>query len=546
MSRNKTPAALTYPKTSLYEAVRAAGEQIPAAVAYEYMGSACSYEKFLRQADQTAAAFAALGVAKGQSVTLCLPNCPQAVECFYGLNRLGAVANIVHPLSAPEEICFALNLSNSSVIVTADRMYEAVRQAVEQTGRSVTVVVTSMADRLPRYKRIFCRSRPSRGLGWKAFLEKGQGRALSGPVGSAPDPAAILYSGGTTGKTKGILLNNGNLNALAVQTVAAAGFGPIRGLRMLSAMPMFHGFGLGIGIHTALLGGAACILVPRIRPDRYGKLLLQKRPNLVPGVPTLFEHLLRAKLPPRSNLGFLKGVFCGGDALSEDLRQRVDSFLADHGARVRIRQGYGLTECVTASCLVPPEGAPAGSVGLPFADMAYEIRRPGTGEPLPVGTEGEICISGPTVMAGYVEDPQATAETLHRDPDGGVWLRTGDLGRVDEKGFVYFSGRIKRMIVTSGYNVYPAQVEAVLEAQDLVERACVIGVPDACRVERVKAFVVLRQGAEPSEPVRRTLLDHCRARLSAYAVPREIEFRRELPRTKVGKVDYRRLEQHGS
>lgn len=545
MGQNKMPASLTVPDQSLFEMVRDAGKLFPGEIACEFLGRRYSYKKFLKQTEETAAAFSALGVKKGDSVTLCMPNCPQTVECFYGLNRLGAVANMVHPLSAPNEIAYALNLSKSPVIVTLDRLCPAVVQAVEQTGRCISVVVTAIGDRLPWYKRALCGKKAAGGLRWREFLNMGKGQPLPECLGRASDIAAILYSGGTTGRTKGILLTNGNLNALALQTLAAAGFAPIHGLRMLAAMPMFHGFGLGIGIHTALVGGASCILIPRIDPKAYGRLLLKKKPNIVPGVPTLFEHLLRSDFPVGKNLDFLKGVFCGGDTLSEDLRERVDRFLKDHGAMVRIRQGYGLTECVTASCLVPADGAPPGSVGKPFDDMCYRICKPGTMEELPVGTEGEICISGPTVMVGYAEEPQATAEVLQEDKDGRLWLRTGDLGYTDAAGFVYYSGRIKRMIVTCGYNVYPVQVEGVLEEQPFVERACVIGVPDPCRVERVKAFVVLRPDVLPTEALRQTILTHCRSRLAAYAVPRELEFRKELPKTKVGKVDYRALADDG-
>ena len=545
MHRRETPAALSCPHETLYEAVSAAGALFPGNIAYEYMGSATNYGEFLQRVEAAAAGFAALGIKKGDRATLCLPNCPQVVDCFYALNRLGAVANIIHPLSAPGEIAYALTLSRSAVLVALDRFSDRVSKALGQLDRTVTVVYTGAGDSLPPGKRVLCPSRPAVGLRWKQFLARGKGLRLPPAAGTAADGAVILYSGGTTGKTKGILLTNENLNMLGLQTMAAAGFAPIRGMRMLSVLPVFHGFGLGIGIHTALMGGASCILVPRPDPRRYGRLVLRKRPNILPGVPTLFEAFLGSDLKKRADLRFLQGVFCGGDALSEDLRSRVNGFLRSHGARVEIRQGYGLTECVTASCLVPPEGAPAGSVGRPFPGMEYRICKPGTAEVLPPDTVGEICISGPTVMAEYVDAEEETRQTLFTDQKGKKWLRTGDLGRMDEDGFVYVAGRIKRMIITGGYNVYPSQVESVLASHAAVAQVCVVGVADPYRVRRVKAFVVLRAGIRPSDGLRQQLLRHCGNHLAAYAVPRELAFCRQLPKTGVGKVAYRELEEHG-
>ena len=311
---------------------------------------------------------------------------------------------------------------------------------------------------------------------------------------------------------------------------------------MLSVMPVFHGFGLGIGIHTALVGGAKCILVPNFSVKTYAELLRKKKPNFIPGVPTLFEALLRADKLDKLDMSFLKGVFSGGDSLSVELKHKVDTFLKAHNAKVQIREGYGTTECVTASCLTPVDYAREGSIGIPFPDTCYKIVKTGTIEELPAEEEGEICLSGPTVMLGYLDKPEETAQTLRQHSDGKVWLHTGDLGKMDSDGFVYFKQRIKRMIISSGYNIYPGQLENIIDGHEKVLLSCVIGVKDPYKMQKVKAYVVLRPEFSPSDEIKAELMAYCAERIARYAMPYDIEFRTELPKTLVGKVAYRELE----
>ncbi len=379
---------------------------------------------------------------------------------------------------------------------------------------------------------------------WEKFLR--DGADYHGPyhvVREAGDPAAILYSGGTTGTMKGILLSNLNFNALGQQIIATNPmFKP--GDKMLAVMPIFHGFGLGVCIHSMLSQGGRCLLIPRFNPESYAKLLKKHKPNFIAGVPTLYEALLRLKTLKHVDLSCLKGVFSGGDSLSIELKKRFDQFLAAHNATIPVREGYGTTECVTASCLTPSHWAKEGSIGLPFPDTFYKIVKPGSEEEVPYGAEGEICLTGPTMMMEYINNPEETANTLRRHPDGLTWLHTGDLGMMDADGFIYFRQRIKRMIVTSGYNVYPSQIENVLDAHELVHMSCVIGVPDAYKMQRVVAFIVLKPDVKVSEDAaREILLAYCEKHVAKYAMPKEIHFRDSLPKTLVGKVAYRVLEE---
>ncbi len=543
------PPRLDYFEGTMWEGVCRVAEQYPRLIAYDFMGRSTPYRKFREEVERCGRALSALGVRPGDRVLICLPNCPQAVVLFYAINAVGAVSVMVHPLSGEKEIEFYLNDSATRLAVTLDQFYGKFATVRENTTLK-RLVVTSIADALPLVARAGYRLTEGRNapkgtegavLSWNSFLHGGTGK-FSHVTGTFSDPAVILYSGGTTGVSKGILLSNGNFNALAQQVIAANSmFRP--GDKMLAVMPIFHGFGLGVSIHSMLFHGGRCLLVPRFTVKSYAKLLKKKKCNFIAGVPTLYEALLRESSMKGADLSDLKGVFSGGDSLSVSLKRRFDRFLADRNASVQIREGYGTTECVTASCLTPHHVSKEGSLGIPFPDTYYKIVRPGTEEVLPWGEEGEICLAGPTVMLGYLNRPEETAQALRLHSDGLTWVHTGDLGAMDSDGFVYFRQRIKRIIVTNGYNVYPSQVEKVLDRMDEVLVSCVIGVDDPLRIQSVKAFVVLKDGIPPTEETKEKILDHCQKYMAKYALPRQLEFRNQLPKTLVGKVAYRVLEE---
>ena len=549
-----TPASIDYPRATMYQLVAEAAKRYPNNTAYIFMGKETGYKTFLSRIDAAARGLYHMGIRKGDKVTICMANTPQAMDCFYALNRIGAIPNMIHPLSAAKEIAFYLNFSKSKAILTLDQFYNKVSEIVPELENPTQVLIAKIADELPfplnlAYPLTKSGRHPLPKTGytlWSSMVAAGKDTSLPEDDGKWSDCGAILYSGGTTGTTKGIMLSNMNFNALGLQTIAASGYGSVAGMKMMSIMPVFHGFGLGIGIHTALIGGATCILIPQFSVKTYAETLVKQKPNIIPGVPTLFEALLRAENLQGVDLSFLKGIFSGGDSLSPELKKKVDAFLKEHNCSEQIREGYGTTECVTASCLTPKDYARSGSIGVPFPDVYYQIVAPGTTEELPANTEGEICIAGPTVMLGYMDNPEETAQTLRRHVDGRIWLHTGDLGRMDQDGFVYFRQRIKRMLVTSGYNVYPSQLENIIDHHDKVLISCVIGVKDEYRGQKIKAFVVPMPGVEPTEELKKEILDYCANHIAKYAMPREIEFRTELPKTLVGKVAYRVLEEEAN
>ena len=549
-----TPATLKYPNTTMYQQLASAAKQYPNNTAYVFMGKETSFSAFMQRIDAAAKGLTAMGIGKGDKVTICMPNSPQALDCFYALNRIGAIANMIHPLSAAKEIAFYLNFSKSKAILTLDQFYNKVASIMGEVEQDCTVLIAKIGDELPFplglvYPLTKGGRHPLPKTGyrlWYDMIAAGKSAKLLADDGKADECGAILYSGGTTGTAKGIMLSNRNFNALGLQTIAASGFGSVAGMKMLSIMPVFHGFGLGIGIHTALIGGATCILVPQFSVKIYADILRKQKPELIPGVPTLFEALLRAESLEGVDLSFLKGIFSGGDSLSPELKKKVDAFLKDHGCAEQIREGYGTTECVTASCLTPKDYARSGSIGIPFPDTYYKIVTPGTTDEVEANIEGEICVSGPTVMLGYMDNPEETASTLRRHGDGRIWLHTGDMGHMDLDGFIYFRQRIKRMIISSGYNVYPSQLENIIDGHEKVLLSCVIGIKDEYRGQRIRAYVVPMPGIEPTDELKQELLDHCAQHIAKYAMPREIVWRTELPKTLVGKVAYRVLEEEAA
>ena len=371
-----TPPSLDYPQKTMYQMLRQAAENYPDNTAYVFMGKKTSYSAFLKRIDATARGFVAMGIEKGDRVTICMPNTPQALDCFYALNRIGAIPNMIHPLSAAKEIAFYLNFSKSKAVLTLDQFYEKVASIIPELNAPTTILIAKIGEELPfPLNLVYPHTKggnhplPKQGYTlWSDMIAAGKAAALPADDGKAEDCAAVLYSGGTTGTSKGIQLSNLNFNALGLQTIAASGYNSIAGMKMLSVMPVFHGFGLGIGIHTALIGGATCILLPQFNIKTYADTLIKQKPNLIPGVPTLFEALLRAEGLKNADLSFLRGIFSGGDSLSPELKKKVDAFLKEHGCTEQIREGYGTTECVTASCLTPKDYARAGSIGVPFPD----------------------------------------------------------------------------------------------------------------------------------------------------------------------------------
>jgi len=541
------PHSISYPPVTLYAAIEASARTAPEAVAWDFFGTTATYRDLLASIDKCADALAALGLKQTDRLLISMPTAPAGVITFYAANKLGVVPALVHPLSTAPEIEHYLNASGARVALTLDAFYGVFAQ-LKPWQPLEHIIVARIGDYLSPLKRfgfwltrgrkIAAVPKDSRVRGWPELMNATHPTVTGAKTGT-DDAAAILFSGGTTGVPKGIVLSNRNFIAQGMQAAAWGGMGP--GASILACLPIFHGFGLGVCVNAAFMAGGKSIFVPQFSADIVAKLLRTTRPNLLVGVPTLYDALSKDPSLAKADLSCLRACFSGADTLPRPVKERFEQLVAARGGKVRLLEGYGLTEAVTGIMAMPVTEYREGSIGIPFPDMDATICALGTSDELPPGEEGEICIAGPAVMLGYLDDPEATAQTLKLHADGRTWLHTGDLGKRDEDGFFYFTVRAKRMIKSSGFNVYPAQVESVLYQHPLVAEVCVIGVPDEAQVERVKAVVVLKDAAQESEATAQALIDFCRERLIKWSCPREIEFRRELPKTRIGKIDFKVL-----
>ena len=521
-------------------------------IALGYYGTKITYKELLKRIDETARAFRCQGIRAGDVVTICMPNTPEAVICFYALNKIGAISSMIHPLSGANEIRDSINFTKSVILVMIDLVYEKVKDVLSETEIYKTIVI-SAKDSMPFWLGLAYQvtkgmtvSKPAASeayLYWREFIAKG--KRYDGEIFTYHNPddvALILYSGGTTGTPKSILLTNKNVNAEGAQIKAKFVLDP--GLSILTIMPIFHGFGLVVSIHAPLCLGVEANLLPTFDVKEFHKIILKNRPNFIVGVPTLFEALLsNADKFEGVDLSFIKYAVCGGDAMSIPLQRRMNVFLREHGSKAQMITGYGMTESVAAS--IATLGGPDrdGAIGIPLPGMHVKIVKPQTQDELPYGEDGEICISGPTVMMGYLENEKETNEVLQIHEDGHIWLHSGDLASMDKDGVIYYKQRLKRMIVSSGYNIYPQQIEKVIEEHEAVLQCTVVGVPHPYKVNVAKAYVVLRQGFKASSSTKKSIKEHCKKNLSTYAIPKDFEFRQSLPKTLLGKVNYRELEE---
>lgn len=544
-------ANLEYPNTSMVDALMEVARKYPEYYAYEYFGNKVTYREFMKQIENVAKSLKNYGVAKGDKVTICMPSTPEAICMVYAVNLIGAVSSMIHPLSSEKELENYINSSDSRFMLVMDISLEKVLN-IKRNTKLQKIIVANAASSMPpllhylykvtNYKKNIKIPKDDEDIVlWSHFI--GTAPNFVGVCyepSSGNDLAVILYSGGTTGTPKGIMLSNLNFNAIAYgahEMIEET----IPGNSILSILPIFHGFGLAVSIHTPLLCGMKCNLIPKFNAKQFSDLIKKNKPNFLVGVPTLYEALLKQKLGDR-DLECIDAVISGGDILTPELKKKVDDYLESHGSNAKVRPGYGLTEATAATCLTLPNKYEEGSIGVPFPDTYFKIVKFDTHDEAPANEDGEICISGPTVMMGYLNNDAETNQTLRYHDDGKLWLHTGDIGCMKEDGTVIFKQRLKRMIISSGYNIYPSYIENVIVSHPDVLACTVIGVPNPYKGQVAKAYIVLKDGVEETSELRKEIIELCKKNVSKYALPTEYEYRKQLPTTLVGKVAFTELE----
>ena len=536
------PENLTYSKGSIYDHLVDTASKNENRIATRFFGRELTFRKFLRKVDKIASALKQFDIVENECVTMCLPNSPESFALIYAINKVGGIANIVHPLSTKQEIERALSETNSSILICSDvSMPQARDIKVEHfvmlpTSTSLTGIL-KLGYNIKNASNM--RLDPGM-LSWEEFI---QYTADENPYckRKAEDPAAIIYSGGTTGKPKGIIISNLNFNAMAAQTAAVCKH--IRaGNSVLSALPIFHVFGLSVCVHSCLMAGMTLIIVPKINTRALNKELKKYKPNVFPAVPSMLKLAIHDKDPGKRAFKDIKIVVVGGDYLPPNVREEMLQHLRDHGSNADIKIGYGLSEATgfaTSTAFIDED---IDSLGVPNPDMMVKVFEPNSDIEKVVGEIGEICISGPTIMMGYINEDEETKKTLVTHHDGKIWLHTGDLGYQTKDGVFHYTSRLKRMIITNGYNVYPVELEDIISKCELVKSVTVVGIPHKIKSQTPKAVIVLKDGVDDNPITRMKIKKYCSQNIAKYAVPTEYEYRKDLPVTAVGKVAYKLLE----
>jgi long-chain acyl-CoA synthetase len=547
---DKMPKDIEYFEGGMYDAVYEASCKWPHNTALEYFDTQITYKELIKKINRVAASLKALGAEKGERITICMPNTPEAIYMFYAINEIGAIANMIHPLSSEKEIEDYLNQSGSKIMLCVDISYPKVEAIIKNTKLEQVVVVspTRSMDFIVRviYKLTKGRKnhikKSQHIITWDKFMSRAN-RYVGNPHArvNAKDEAVIMYSGGTTGKPKGIILTNLNFNAqaLGAKYLVPELFKPE--YSFMAFLPNFHAFGLGCCIHMPLYFGARTFLIPQFNPKKFKSYIKKYKVDILVGVPTVFEYLTKIKFK-KDDLKNVKFVVSGGDMISLTSKQIINDFLREHGSKAVIENGYGLTEASGGFIFSPKAVAEEPDViGYPIPDNEVVIMNLKTKKPAKLGEDGEILVRGLSVMKGYLGKPKETAEAFIKIGNK-KYLRTGDIGYADERGVIHFRSRLKRMIVSNGYNIYPANIEDVtLKCKD-VSACAVVGREDKLRGEKVVVFVVPKEDAS-ERAIRKELTSIYKKYLARYEAPREIRFIKELPKTKLAKVDFKALEQ---
>lgn len=530
---------------SIYETILASATNWPHNIALRYMGHKFTYEHLLRRINQFAYSLKEMGFKKDEVITVCLPNIPDAIYLLYAINQIGAISNIIHPLYNYDQMKENIGITKSRVLFCLDTTYQMFKP-LEEMG--VKVIACSPTNELTWIEKFVYKQSQKKKIGKIAFKDTSRvfyfAKRETEYDKRFNSDAVYLNSGGTSGKAKIISLSSYAMNALAHYGPWIIDVEDGKNIGMLAVLPMFHGFGLEMGVHIILSFGAVSVLMPKFNRDQTIKYIKKNQLHLMIGIPILYESLLSKKSFKGKMLRNLNIAFVGGDFVSTNLLKSFNQLMIENGSKCRLREGYGLTETVCVCSVNTHHHHKAATSGMALPNVKFKVINPNTLEDVGYDKEGELCISGETLMNGYVyaEDPKANEKTFLVDEDGTKWLRTGDFCSIDKDNFVTFKQRLKRIVKVSGVPVFPSMVEDSACAYSFVYECAAIGVEDKRHGHILKMFVVLHRDYKGSiEAARKAIEDKIIRDLGIYAKPKEIVFVEKLPHTFVGKIDVNKL-----
>ena len=543
----------TLPALSAFEYVCQRSKNHLNDTALEYYGRKFTYADLIVNVKKTAAALRGAGVKKGDIITVVSIMTPEIIALFYAADMMGATLNLVDPRYSVEGIREYIEEVDSHLLVCLNVVYERCRQAAKRTNVE-KVIVLSPADSLPPVMAVgYKLTTPDKNkyasnvIRWKQFIKGGEGQSTAAEPYDPDHACVVVHTGGTTGSPKGVMLTDDCFNGIALQFQAYPKLFH-RGQKLMNVMPPFIAYGFACGIHLPLVLGFTVIIIPNLDPAKLGSLVLKHKPEHMFGVPTHYQQLASDPKLRDKDLSFIINYAAGGDSLSRGAEQTVNDFLAAHGARYPIAKGYGMTEVSSAATVAAGLDNKPGSVGIPMVNTVVAAFESGTDQELPIGQRGELCISGPGVMKGYYNKPAETAAILRTHADGRVWVHTGDIGYLDEDGFVYLDSRIKRLIIRhDGFKVFPSMIENVVSQHPAVHQCSVVGCVDKDHVQGRLPFVYLV--LDPAVPaakrkqIIKELRQLCIEELPEYVQPVGYKIIPEMPLTLAAKFDYRKLEE---
>ncbi|MGG1573967.1 long-chain-fatty-acid--CoA ligase [Fictibacillus sp. NRS-1165] len=514
---------LQIPDMSIPQLLQQTADRYPDLNALSFYGQKTTYQELQHLVNRFASALQQTGVEAGDRVAIMLPNCPQYVIAYYGVLSAGAVVTQVNPMLVERELQHILEDSGADTIVVYAPLYGQIKKL--HPASPLKRIITVSLEPNGQQKDL------SQDFSFSQFLQLGSGLIDPAGIVSERDVAVLQYTGGTTGRSKGAMLTHKNIIANVLQSYEFFKFNiEIGKEKYLTVIPLFHVFGMTSCMNLAIYTASESIMLPRFDIDEVLQTIKKEQPTVLPGVPTMYVAITNHPKAEKYGIGSIKVCNSGSAPMPVEL---IQEFERKTGSK--ILEGYGLSEASpTTHCNPMFSERKEGSVGIGLPSTDYRIVDLAAGtEDVKTGELGELIIKGPQVMKGYWNMPEETEHTLR---DG--WLYTGDIARMDEEGYVYIMDRKKDLIIASGYNIYPREVEEVLYEFPAVQEAVVIGVPDAYRGEDVKAILVLKEGKTATED---EIIHYCKQNLSAYKIPHVIEFRGHLPKTNVGKILRRAL-----